>query len=79
LNPFEQSTTPGERIIDKPELPRQGFAAHMEADLETMEGEIQLKMGKSRGFTVYSDEPAHIGGTNKYPPPMSYIAMGIGF
>ncbi|OGL67470.1 MAG: hypothetical protein A3J27_10400 [Candidatus Tectomicrobia bacterium RIFCSPLOWO2_12_FULL_69_37] len=79
LNPFEQSTVAGERITDKPELPRQGFAMHLVADAETIEGEAHLKLGKSRGFEVYSDEPPHIGGTNKFPPPMSYLAMGIGF
>ena len=79
LNPFEQSTKPGERITDKPELPQQGFAMHMVADTESIEGEAHLKLGKSRGFEIYSDEPPHIGGTNKFPPPMSYLAMGIGF
>ncbi|MBI3126484.1 MAG: hypothetical protein HYZ11_02635 [Candidatus Tectomicrobia bacterium] len=79
LNPFEQSTAPGERITDKPELPRQGFAMHLEADTETIEGETHLKLGRSRGFEVYSDEPPHIGGTNRFAPPMSYLAMGIGF
>jgi hypothetical protein len=79
LNMFEQSTKPGERITDKPELPPQGFAMHMVADTESIEGEAHLKLGKARGFEIFSDEPAHIGGTNKFPPPMSYLAMGIGF
>jgi uncharacterized OsmC-like protein len=52
---------------------------HIEAELESIEGEAHLKVGHSRGFDVFSDEPPHIGGTNKYPPPMSYLAMGIGF
>lgn len=79
LNPFEQSTKPGERITDKPELPRQGFAMHMVAETESIEGEAHLKVGHARGFEIFSDEPPHIGGTNRYPPPMSYLAMGIGF
>lgn len=79
LNPFEQSTKPGERITDKPELPRQGFAMHMIADTESIEGEAHLKLGKARGFEIYSDELPQIGGTNKYPPPMGYLAVGIGF
>lgn len=73
------SSKPGERITDKPELPRQGVALRIDADLESIEGEVHLKLGRSRGFEVYSDEPPHIGGTNKHPPPMSYLAMGIGF
>ena len=49
LNMFEQSTKPGERITDKPELPPQGFAMHMVADTESIEGEAHLKLD--------SDEP----------------------
>jgi len=79
LNFLDQSTKPGERITDKPELPPQGFAMHMVADMESIEGEVHLKVGRARGFEVFSDEPPHIGGSNRYPPPMSYLAMGIGF
>jgi hypothetical protein len=75
----EMSSKPGERITDKPELPRQGVAMHIVADVESIEGEAHLKLGHSRGFDVYSDEPPLIGGTNTYPPPMSYLAMGVGF
>lgn len=73
------STTPGERIIDKPELPAHGLVMRMAADVETIPGESQLKVGTSRGYTVCSDEPKQIGGTEQHPPPMSYIALGIGF
>ena len=76
---LDQSSKPGERVTDKPELPPQGLAMHMVADLETIEGEVHVKRGTSRGFEIFSDEPPHIGGTNRYPPPMSYLAMGIGF
>jgi hypothetical protein len=79
LNPLEQSTVPGERITDKPELPRQGFAMTMAAEAETIEGEVHLKVGRARGFEVYTDEPPHIGGTDKYPAPMPYLALSIGF
>ena len=51
----------------------------MTADTETIEGKGQLKLGKSRHFQVYCDEPARIGGDDSYPPPLSYIAMGVGF
>ena len=30
-------------------------------------------------FEVFSDEAARIGGTDKYPSPMTYMAMGVGF
>ena len=39
---LEMSSKPGERITDKPELPRQGVAMHIEADLESIEGEPHL-------------------------------------
>ena len=52
LNAVEQrqSTKPGERITDKPELPPQGLAMHLVADTESIEGEHHLKLGHSRGF-----------------------------
>jgi hypothetical protein len=79
LKMMEQSTKPGERITDKPELPRQGLVMQMIADTESIEGESHLKLGRSRGFDIYSDEPAQIGGTNRHAPPMSYLALAIGF
>ncbi|MBT3352402.1 MAG: hypothetical protein HOC91_12520 [Nitrospinaceae bacterium] len=78
--PFRSSsTTPGERLIDKPELPKQGFAMHLVADTETIPGEFQLRLGKFMKHEIYADEGAHIGGENRYPPPMSYVTMGVGF
>ncbi|MBM3341664.1 MAG: hypothetical protein FJY56_06080 [Betaproteobacteria bacterium] len=79
LNAAEQSTKPGERITDKPELPPQGLAMHLVADTASIEGEHHLKVGTSRGFTIFSDEPPTIGGTSRYAPPMSYLALAIGF
>ena len=75
----EQSTKPGERITDKPELPPQGLAMHLITNTESIEDEHHLKVSHSRGFDIYSDEPATIAGTNKFPPPMSYLALAIGF
>jgi len=79
LKAFEQSTKPGERITDKPELPTRGLVTQITADTESIEGEVHLKVGTSGDFEVFSDEPPHIGGTNRFPPPMRYIALGIGF
>lgn len=79
LNPGSESPVPGERTIDRPELPRQGYSFSMAADTETVEGEGQLKLGKYRHFEIYCDEPARIGGNDAYPPPLAYIAMGVGF
>ena len=61
LNPFEQSTRPGGRITDKPELPAAGFAMHMVAETGSIAGEAHLKVGRARGFEIYSDEPPLIG------------------
>lgn len=73
------STKPGERVIDKPELPAAGITNENEAHTEVMTGELQLKRGTSGKFEVFCDEPARIGGTDKYPSPMTYLAMAIGF
>jgi hypothetical protein len=73
------SNKPGERVIDKPELPAAGITNENEAHTEVMSGELQLKRGTSGKFEVFCDEPARIGGTDKYPSPMSYLAMAIGF
>jgi len=73
------SDKPGERVIDKPELPAPGITNENEALTEVVEGELQLKRGTAGKFEVLCDEPARIGGTDRYPSPMSYLAMAIGF
>lgn len=73
------SDVPGERVIDKPELPAPGITNENEALTETIAGELQLKRGTAGAFEVFCDEPARIGGTDRYPSPMSYLAMAIGF
>jgi hypothetical protein len=69
----------GQRVIDKPELPPEGIATDSEVYTEIVVGEGQLKRGTIGKFEVFSDEAARIGGTDKYPSPMSYMAMGTGF
>ena len=73
------SENPGERIIDKPELPAAGITNENDVTTETVTGEMQLKVGRSGKFQVYCDEPVRIGGTDRYPSPMAYLAMSIGF
>jgi len=73
------SDKPGERVIDRPELPAQGITNENDVLTETMPGEMQLKRGKSGEFEVFCDEPKRIGGTDQYPSPMAYLAMSIGF
>lgn len=69
----------GERVIDKPELPAPGITNENEAHTEFIAGELQLKLGRAGKFEVMCDEPVRIGGTDKHPSPMSYLAMAIGF
>ena len=80
--PLENADLPealGQRVIDKPELPQQGIVAETEAHTETLAGEMHLKRGTSGKFEVFSDEPARIGGSDRHPSPMTYLAMAVGF
>jgi hypothetical protein len=74
----EQSIKPGERSIDKPELPKQGLLVRQFADTEAPPGS-QLKVGRHRHFEVICDEPPHLGGNDEHPQPLTYICMGVGF
>ena len=69
----------GERVIDQPELPAQGITNENDVHTEVVAGELQLKRGSAGKFEVFCDEPARIGGTDRYPSPMTYLAMAIGF
>ena len=75
----ELSEKPGERVIDKAELPAQGITNENDVLTETIAGELQLKRGRWGKFEVFSDEAARIGGTDRYPSPMTYLAMAVGF
>jgi hypothetical protein len=69
----------GQRVIDKPELPPQGISTDNEVYTEVITGEMHLKRGTVGKFEVFSDEAPRIGGTDKFPSPMAYMAMGTGF
>ncbi len=73
------SDKPGERIIDKPELPVAGVTNENDLLTETVSGQMQLKYSRTGKFEVWCDEPARIGGTDQHPSPMTYLAMSIGF
>ena len=76
LDSRKDSMVAGERTIDKPELPAQGYVFTMSADTETLEGEGQLKLGRHRHFEVFCDEPERIGGQDAHPQLLCYIAWG---
>ena len=69
----------GERVIDQPELPPSGITNENNVHTEVVAGEMHLKRGTMGKFEVFSDEHARIGGTDRYPSPMTYLAMAIGF
>ena len=79
LDGMNLSSEIGQRVIDKPELPAQGINTDSEVYTEVVMGEGQLKRGTIGKFEVFSDEAARIGGTDRYPSPMSYMALGTGF
>lgn len=72
-------STVGDRVIDKPELPAGGISNENDVYTEVIAGEMHLKRGTIGKFEVFSDEAPRLGGTDKYPSPMSYLAMAVGF
>ena len=46
---------------------------------EVIAGEMHLKRGIAGKLEVFSDEHQRIGGTDRYPSPMTYLAMAVGF
>jgi len=79
LDNSDLSEKPGERVIDKPELPAAGITNENDVHTEVVSGQLQLKRGFAGKFEVMCDEPVRIGGTDTYPSPMSYLAMSVGF
>ena len=72
-------TEVGQRVIDKPDLPPGGITNENDVHTEVVAGEMHLKRGTMGQFEVFSDEHQRIGGTDRYPSPMTYLAMAIGF
>jgi hypothetical protein len=73
------SSQPGERVIDRPELPAGGITNENDVYTEVVAGGMHLKRGRAGKFEVFSDEHQRIGGTDKYPSPLTYLAMAVGF
>jgi len=73
------SSKPGERVVDKAELPAGGITNENDVFTEQLAGEMHLKRGRFGKFEVFSDEHQRLGGTDRYPSPMTYLAMAIGF
>lgn len=79
LDNEDVSEKPGERAIDKPELPAGGISNENDVYTEVIAGEMHLKRGIMGKFEVFTDEAPRLGGTDKYPSPMTYLAMAVGF
>ena len=73
------SNKPGERVIDKSELPPHGISNENDVYTEVIAGEMHLKRGLMGKFEVFTDEAPRLGGTDRYPSPMTYLAMAVGF
>jgi uncharacterized OsmC-like protein len=57
----------------------EGMRASLRCTTATVEGKHMLKEGKFGKHTVMSDEGPMIGGDDAYPPPIAYMALGMGF
>ena len=49
----------------------------MGADIEALEN--QHKIARYRDFEFHCDEPAWLGGEDRHPQPLTYVAAGVGF
>ena len=79
LSNADLSEKPGERVIDQPELPAGGISNENDVYTEVIAGEMHLKRGRMGKFEVFTDEAPRLGGTDRYPSPMTYLAMAVGF
>ena len=79
LSNADLSEKPGERVIDQPELPAGGISNENDVYTEVIAGEMHLKSGRMGKFEVFTDEAPRLGGTDRYPSPMTYLAMAVGF
>ena len=62
------------------EAPAHGsFAYTIAANAVAHGDDPMLKEGTFRGFTVSCDESAGPGNEPRFPPPMGYAALAIGF
>ena len=74
----EQSTVPGEWPIGQPEFSPGGTISCQWAETQ-WSGDGQIKVGRKDKFEIFCDEPPRIGGQGRYPQPLTYICMGVGF
>lgn len=61
-----------------PDIPESGRSFSMNARTVWF-GEKQLKAARFRHFEWFCDEPPEIGGDDRYPQPLTYLAASVGF
>ncbi len=58
------------------ELPRGVQRSTVAVDVEHVEK--MLHRATRNQFEVFVDEPESMGGDDSYPPPLTYVLMGVG-
>jgi hypothetical protein len=62
---------------DPAEIPKGGWEFVVETDVESLER--LHKVARHRQFEIHCDEPeVPLGGEDRYPQPLTYIAAGLG-
>lgn len=61
------------------EFPAGGFRVTRTARVRSVPGDLMLKVGEYEGHELRSDEGPGVGGQDRHPTPLGYIASGIGF
>ena len=66
------------RRTDPADIPPGSWEFVVETSAESLEG--LHKVARHRHFEIHCDEPAQpLGGEDRFPQPLTYIAAGLGF
>lgn len=61
------------------EFPQGGYRVTRRAVVRDIPGDEMLKVGEYQGHEIHADEPPSVGGEDRHPTALGYIAVGIGF
>ena len=61
------------------EFPKGGYMVTRTARVSSVEGDEMMKVAEYDGHTIHADEPTAVGGLDRHPTALGYIASGIGF
>lgn len=64
--------------------PERGRRFAKSAHIRIVAGQLKVARAEAEenpagSFEFYCDEPSALGGEDRYPPPLTYIAAGVGF